>query len=57
MNHRANSVVRHVVEGDECRASYSFSQPVYSVEFLLQRWASVTQDMEAAEVKAAENRV
>lgn len=36
MNHRAKSVVRHMVEGDESRASYFFSQPLDGVEFLLQ---------------------
>lgn len=36
MNHRAKSVVRHMVEGDKNRASYFLSQPLNRVEFLLQ---------------------
>lgn len=46
MNHRAKSVVRHMVEGDKSRSSYSFSQPLYGIEFLLQGWTGITQEME-----------
>ena len=57
MNHRAKSVVRHMVEGDKSRARYFFCQPLNGVEFLLQRQTRVPQDMEATEVKRAEKEV
>ena len=57
MNHRAKSVVRHMVEGDESRGSYFFSQPLNGVKFLLQGQACISQDMEAAEVERAKEGV
>lgn len=55
MKNRAKSVVRHKVEGDKSRASYFFSQPINGVELLLQGKTCISQDMEAAEVKRAED--
>lgn len=52
MNHGAKSVVRHMVERDEGRASDFLSQPLDGVELLLQGQTCVPQDMEAAEVKS-----
>lgn len=46
MNHRAKSVVRHMVEGDKSRASYFFRQPLNGVELLLQGQTCIPQDME-----------
>lgn len=57
MNHRAKSVVRYVVEGDKNRASEFCSQPLDGVEFLLQGQTYISQDVEAAEVKRAEEEV
>lgn len=57
MNHRAKSVVRHMVEGEKSRASYFFSQPLNGVEFLLQGQTCISQHMEAAKVKRAEEEV
>lgn len=57
MNHRPKSVVRHMVKGDKSRASYFFSQPLNSVEFLLQGQTRISQHMEATEVKTAEEEV
>lgn len=51
MNHGAKSVVRHMVEGDESRASDFFCQPLNGVEFLLQGQTCISQHMEATEGK------
>lgn len=56
MNHRAKSVVRHMVEGDKNRASYFLSQPLDSVELLLQGHTCISKDMEATKVKRAEDQ-
>lgn len=53
MNHRAKSVVRHMVQGRKSRASYFFTQPLNGVEILLQGYTCASQDMEASEVKRA----
>lgn len=57
MNHRAKSVVRHMVKGDKSRARYFLSQPLNGVELLLQGQTCISQNMEATEVKRAEEWV
>lgn len=57
MNHRTKSVVGHMVEGHKSRASYFFRQTLNGVEFLLQRKACISQDLEAAQVKRADEEV
>lgn len=49
MNHRAKSVVRHMVKRDKGRASDFLSQPLDGVELLLQGQTCVPQDMETTE--------
>jgi len=47
MNHRAKSVVRHMVEGQKSRTSYFFAQVLNGEEFLLQGLTCISQDMKA----------
>lgn len=54
MNHRAESVIWHMVEGDKNRTSYFFAQPLNAEEFLLQGHTCTSEDVEATEVKRAE---
>lgn len=51
MNHWAKSVIGHMVEGDESRASHSFSQLVDVVELLLQGHTCTSQDLVATWIK------
>lgn len=48
MNHRAKSVVWHVVQRNKNRASYFFRQPLDRVEILLKRQSDISQNVEAA---------
>lgn len=57
MNHWAKSVIGHMVEGDESRASYSFSQLVDVVELLLQGHTCTSQDLVATWIKTAKLEV
>lgn len=46
MNHRAESVIRHVVKRDKGGADDLFSQSLDFVEVLLQGQTCISQDME-----------